>query len=266
MWVTTSSETCRAQCIVQFAIECSKVDSSLAASCWNIGGGDSSFNTADCRSHLLWKPQQKDDAYEVNYNHKRCPLMTSKRMSMSALTKWSEFLAQSSVQLTWLWQFNSKRYLEGNCCGWVDCKECNCCVEWSAISLWNACFQHEKTFLVTSQEEFPPSIVEYINITSHARILGRETLPYAAKAYKYLYVSGSWLCWGDFCINKYDFMCCSTRYQVLAKNYTLYKYLYLEGPAQHVPAVTTETVEWCAPAVLRLAWYETFPIGLIRNI
>ena len=26
-----------------------------------------------------------------------------------------------------------------------------------------------------------------------------------------------------------------------------------EGPAQHVPAVTTETVEWCAPAVLRLA-------------
>jgi hypothetical protein len=31
-----------------------------------------------------------------------------------------------------------------------------------------------------------------------------------------------------------------------------------EGPAQHVPAVTTETVEWCAPAVLRLAWYETF--------
>jgi hypothetical protein len=27
----------------------------------------------------------------------------------------------------------------------------------------------------------------------------------------------------------------------------------LEGPAQHVPAVTTETVEWCAPAVLRLA-------------
>ncbi len=33
---------------------------------------------------------------------------------------------------------------------------------------------------------------------------------------------------------------------------------YLEGPAQHVPADTTETVEWCAPAVLRLAWYETF--------
>ncbi len=31
-----------------------------------------------------------------------------------------------------------------------------------------------------------------------------------------------------------------------------------EGPAQHVPAVTTETVEWCAPAVLRLAWCETF--------
>ncbi len=27
----------------------------------------------------------------------------------------------------------------------------------------------------------------------------------------------------------------------------------LEGPAQHVPAVSTETVEWCAPAVLRLA-------------
>jgi hypothetical protein len=26
-----------------------------------------------------------------------------------------------------------------------------------------------------------------------------------------------------------------------------------EGPAHHVPAVLTETVEWCAPAVLRLA-------------
>ena len=39
-----------------------------------------------------------------------------------------------------------------------------------------------------------------------------------------------------------------------------YPFLYhmQEGPAQHVPAVTTETVEWCAPAVLRLAWYETF--------
>jgi hypothetical protein len=33
---------------------------------------------------------------------------------------------------------------------------------------------------------------------------------------------------------------------------------YQEGPAQHVPAVTTETVEWCAPAVLRLAWCEKF--------
>jgi hypothetical protein len=30
-------------------------------------------------------------------------------------------------------------------------------------------------------------------------------------------------------------------------------YVVQEGPAQHVPAVTTETVEWCAPAVLRLA-------------
>jgi hypothetical protein len=34
--------------------------------------------------------------------------------------------------------------------------------------------------------------------------------------------------------------------------------ILLEGPAQHVPAVTTETVEWSAPAVLRLAWCKTF--------
>ena len=32
----------------------------------------------------------------------------------------------------------------------------------------------------------------------------------------------------------------------------------LEGPAQHVPAITTETIEWCAPAVCRLAWCKTF--------
>jgi hypothetical protein len=32
----------------------------------------------------------------------------------------------------------------------------------------------------------------------------------------------------------------------------------LEGPAQDVPGVTTETVEWCVPAVRRLAWCETF--------
>ena len=31
-----------------------------------------------------------------------------------------------------------------------------------------------------------------------------------------------------------------------------------EGPTQHVPVVTTETVEWCAPVVLQLAWCETF--------
>ncbi len=40
--------------------------------------------------------------------------------------------------------------------------------------------------------------------------------------------------------------------------YSYSDYRYLEGPAQYVPAVTTETVELCAPAVLRLAWCETF--------
>ena len=36
------------------------------------------------------------------------------------------------------------------------------------------------------------------------------------------------------------------------------KRVALEGPAQHVPAVTTESDEWFAPAVLRLAWCKTF--------
>ena len=34
--------------------------------------------------------------------------------------------------------------------------------------------------------------------------------------------------------------------------------MYLKCLADHVPAVTSETVEWCVPAVLRLAWCKTF--------
>ncbi len=38
---------------------------------------------------------------------------------------------------------------------------------------------------------------------------------------------------------------------------TSYCRTFQEGPTQHVPAVPTATVEWCAAAVLRLAWCET---------
>jgi hypothetical protein len=54
----------------------------------------------------------------------------------------------------------------------------------------------------------------------------------------------SWLC-ANFC---------ATNCKPLGVRWVV----YLEGLAQHVPAITTETVEWCAPAVLRLAWCETF--------
>ncbi len=44
-----------------------------------------------------------------------------------------------------------------------------------------------------------------------------------------------------------------TPYKYTVNEEFMVGFTVLEGPAQHVPAVTTETVEWCAPAVLRLA-------------
>ncbi len=67
----------------------------------------------------------------------------------------------------------------------------------------------------------------------------------------------------------------SERYSICTVRYTIFNPQHskkfapctflLERPAQHVPAVLTESVEWCAPAVLRLAWCKTFSHRVDRS-
>ena len=59
----------------------------------------------DCRNE--WKPQQKDEAPEVNYNYKPCQSMASKRISIPALTKtvWIPWSIIRAINLTLTVQF-----------------------------------------------------------------------------------------------------------------------------------------------------------------